>query len=45
MKEVCTQITLRLLSGDGESLDSVDTSSEAYRTQYQTVYDLSLIHI
>ena len=34
-----TQLTLRLLSGDGESLDSVDTSSEAYQTQYQTVYD------
>ena len=39
MKEVCTQITLRLLSGDGESLDSVDTTSAEYQTQYQTVYD------
>ena len=39
MKEVCTQITLRLLSGDGESLDSVDTTSAEYQTQYQTVCD------
>ena len=39
LNEVATQITLRLLSGDGKSLDSVDTSSEAYQTQYQTVYD------
>ena len=39
LQEVSTQITLRLLSGDGESLDSVDTSSAAYQTQYQTVYD------
>ena len=39
LQEVSTQLTLRLLSGDGESLDSVDTSSEAYQTQYQTVYD------
>ena len=39
MKEVCTQITLRLLSGDGESLDSVDTTSAEYQTQYQAVYD------
>ncbi len=39
LKEVSTQITLRLLSGDGESLDSVDTSSAEYQTQYQTVYD------
>ena len=37
--EVSQGITLRLLSGDGESLDSVDTSSAAYQTQYQTVYD------
>ena len=37
--EVSRELTLRLLSGDGESLDSVDTSSEAYQTQYQTVYD------
>ena len=32
-------LTLRLLSGDGESLDSVDTSSAEYQQQYQTVYD------
>ena len=37
--EVSRELTLRLLSGDGESLDAVDTSSEAYQTQYQTVYD------
>ena len=39
LNEVSTQITLRLLSGDGAALDSVDLSSEAYKTQYQTVYD------
>ena len=39
LNEVSTQITLRLLSGDGAALDSVDTSSEAYKTQYQAVYD------
>ena len=39
LQEVSTQITLRLLSGDGESLDSVDTFSAAYQTQYQAVYD------
>ena len=33
LNEVSTQITLRLLSGDGAALDSVDTSSEAYKTQ------------
>ena len=37
--EVSQGITLRLLSGDGESLDSVDTSSAEYQTQYQTVHD------
>ena len=37
--EVSREITLRLLSGDGESLDTVDTSSDAYNQQYQTVYD------
>ncbi len=37
--EVSRELTLRLLSGDGESLDAVDTSSEVYQTQYQTVYD------
>ena len=39
LNEVATQITLRLLSGDGKSLDSVDTSSAAYQAQYQTVVD------
>ena len=39
LNEVTTQITLRLLSGDGKSLDSVDTSSAAYQAQYQTVAD------
>ena len=39
LAEVSGQIALRLLSGDGTSLDSVDTSSEAYQKQYQTVYD------
>ena len=37
--EVSQGITLRLLSGDGESLDAVDTSSKEYTQQYQTVYD------
>ena len=37
MTEVATQLTLRLLSGDGESLDSVDRSSAEYQAQYQTV--------
>ena len=39
LAEVSRQITLRLLSGDGESLDRVDTSSADYQTQYQTVHD------
>ena len=39
LAEVSCQITLRLLSGDGESLDRVDTSSAEYQTQYQTVHD------
>ena len=39
LNEVATQITLRLLSGDGKSLDSVDSSSAAYQAQYQTVAD------
>ena len=39
LAEVSRQITLRLLSGDGESLDHVDTSSAEYQTQYQTVHD------
>ena len=37
--EVSQGITLRLLSGDGESLDSVDTTSAEYQTQYQAVCD------
>ena len=39
LAEVSRQITLRLLSGDGESLDRVDTSLAEYQTQYQTVHD------
>ena len=39
LAEVSRQITLRLLSGDGESFDRVDTSSAEYQTQYQTVHD------
>ena len=39
LAEVSRQITLRLLSGEGESLDRVDTSSAEYQTQYQTVHD------
>lgn len=37
--EVSRELTLRLLSGDGEAMDAVDTSSEAYQQQYQAVYD------
>ena len=37
--EVSRELTLRLLSGDGASMDSVDTSSAEYQQQYQTVYD------
>jgi len=37
--EVSRELTLRLLSGDGESLDSVDISSAEYQQRYQTVYD------
>ena len=39
LAEVSRQITLRLLSGDGESLDRVDTSSAEYQPQSQTVHD------
>ena len=35
--KICRQLTLRLLSGDGISLDTVDESSEPYRTQYEAV--------
>ena len=38
-EEVSRQLTLRLLSGNGEDLDSVDTSTEEFQTQYQKVYD------
>lgn len=37
--EVSRELTLRLLSGDGVSLDQVDEGSEAYQTQYQDIYD------
>ena len=37
--EVSRELPLRLLSGGGERLAAVDTSSEAYQTQYQKVYD------
>ena len=37
--EISRQITLRLLSGDGVSLDAVDTASEAYQKQYESVYN------
>ena len=39
LAEVSQQLALRLLSGDGTSLDSVDTSSEEYQNRYQTIYD------
>ena len=39
LAEVSEQIALRLLSGDGSSLDDVDTSSEEYKKQYQSIYD------
>ena len=39
LEDVATQITLRLLSGDGTNLESVDTTSEAYQNQYQTIYN------
>ncbi len=37
--EVSRELTLRLLSGDGVSLEAVDTASEAYNKQYQTIYN------
>lgn len=37
--EMSRELTLRLLSGDGVSLDQVDEGSEAYQTQYQDIYD------
>ena len=37
-EELSRELTLRILSGDGESLDAVDTTSEAYQTQYDKIY-------
>ena len=37
--EVSRELTLRLLSGDGVSLSAVDTASDAYNKQYQTIYN------
>lgn len=39
VEEVSRELTLRLLSGDGTSLDTVDTSSAEYQQQYQAIYD------
>ena len=36
--EISRELALRLVSGDGVSLDSVDTASEAYTTQYDKIY-------
>ena len=36
--EISRQLTLRLLSGDGVSLEQVDTSSSAYSAQYEKIY-------
>ena len=36
--EISRELTLRLLSGDGVSLDQVDTASAAYAEQYEAVY-------
>ena len=35
---LCRELTLRLLSGDGVSLDKVDTTSQAYAQQYEAIY-------
>ena len=37
--EISRELTLRLLSGDGVSLDKVDTTSQAYLQQYEAVYE------
>lgn len=37
--EVSRELTLRLISGDGVSLEAVDTASEAYNKQYQSIYN------
>ncbi len=36
--EISREITLRLLSGDGVSLDAVDTASESYTALYEETY-------
>ena len=36
--EISRELTLRLLSGDGVSLDQVDIASAAYAQQYEAVY-------
>ena len=36
--EISRELALRLVSGDGVSLDSVDTSSQAYMDQYEKIY-------
>ena len=38
--EISRELTLRLLSGDGVSLDKVDTTSEAYLSQYESIYNM-----
>lgn len=37
--EISRELTLRLLSGDGVSLEAVDTASDAYNKQYQSIYN------
>ena len=37
--EISRELALRLLSGDGVSLDKVDTTSQAYLQQYEAVYE------
>ncbi len=36
--EISRELTLRLLSGDGVSLDGVDTASAEYQQQYEKIY-------
>ncbi len=40
--QVSRELTLRILSGDGVSLDAVDTTSETYQTQYKKIYNALL---
>ena len=40
--EVSRELTLRILSGNGVSLDAVDTTSETYQTQYEKIYNALL---